>query len=91
MVSDYFYPENAMFIKLREPGYENTSIKSIVEEMFSYRDGCTMDAASDVLIMTEGFPTFGGLRIGHSTARAEVSRPGTLCAPVRQTQCAAQL
>ncbi|MBP6483233.1 MAG: tryptophanase, partial [Rhodoferax sp.] len=30
------FSENAMFIKMREPGYENTSIKSIVQEMFSY-------------------------------------------------------
>jgi len=77
------FSENAMFIKMREPGYENTPIKTIVQEMFSYCDGCTMsakkdgmvniggfivlrsdewmDAARNVLIMTEGFPTYGGL------------------------------
>ncbi len=75
--------ENAMFIKMREPGYENTPIKAIAQEMFSYADGCTMsakkdgmvniggfivlrndewmDAVRNLLILTEGFPTYGGL------------------------------
>ncbi|MGQ0709088.1 MAG: tryptophanase [Rhodoferax sp.] len=77
------FAENAMFIKMRESGYENTSIKAIVQEMFSYCDGATMsakkdgmvniggfivlrddawmDAVRNVLILTEGFPTYGGL------------------------------
>ncbi len=77
------FAENAMFIKLREPGYENTPIKVICQEMFSYADGCTMSAKKDgmvniggfimlrsdewldpvrnMLILTEGFPTYGGL------------------------------
>ncbi len=77
------FSENAMFIKMREPGYENTPIRDIVNEMFSYADGATMsakkdgmvniggfivlrsdewmDAVRNVLIMTEGFPTYGGL------------------------------
>jgi len=29
------FAENAMFVKLREPGYENTPIRDIVQEMFS--------------------------------------------------------
>ena len=77
------YAENAMFIKMREPGYENTPIKAIVQEMFSYADACTMsakkdgmvniggfvvlrsdewlDAVRNLLILSEGFPTYGGL------------------------------
>jgi tryptophanase len=77
------FAENAMFIKLREDGYQNTSIKAICQEMFSYADGCTMSAKKDalvnmggfimlrsdewldpvrnMLILTEGFPTYGGL------------------------------
>ena len=77
------FAENAYFIKIREKGYANIPIPTIVKEMFSYADGCTMSAKKDafanmggflamhndtlalhcrnMLIMTEGFPTYGGL------------------------------
>jgi tryptophanase len=77
------FAENAYFIKVREPGFEDKSITEIVREMFSYADGMTMSAKKDTfsnmggwlalnddewatqarthLIMTEGFPTYGGL------------------------------
>lgn len=77
------FAENAYFIKLRERGYANRSIRSIVQEMFSYAQGCTMSAKKDafanmggflalqdetlskecrnLLVITEGFPTYGGL------------------------------
>ena len=75
--------ENAMFIKMRESGYQNTPVKAIAQEMFSYADGATMSAKKDGMvniggfivlrsdewmdavrnleILTEGFPTYGGL------------------------------
>lgn len=77
------FAENAYFIKLREPGYQNKSIKEIAQEMFSYADGATMSAkkdglsntggflatnddefalkAKELLIITEGFITYGGM------------------------------
>lgn len=77
------FAENAYFIKLREKGYQNKSVREIVKEIFSYADGCTMSAKKDalvnmggflalndddialkarnILVVTEGFPTYGGL------------------------------
>ncbi len=77
------FAENCYFIKEREAGYENKSVKEIAQELFSYGDGCTMSAKKDglvnmggflalnngalaqsitnMLILIEGFPTYGGL------------------------------
>lgn len=75
--------ENAYFIKLREPGYADKSVREIVREICDLAEGCTMSAKKDaivnmggflalrnadlvreaqsLLILTEGFPTYGGL------------------------------
>lgn len=77
------FAENAFFIKRREKGYGDKSVKEIAQELFSYADGCTFSAKKDalvnmggflamnddelaakarnILIVTEGFPTYGGL------------------------------
>ncbi len=77
------FAENAWFIKQREPGQRDRSIREIVREMFDLCDGATISAkkdglvniggllllrdetlvrrADELLILTEGFITYGGL------------------------------
>jgi tryptophanase len=77
------FAENAMFVKMREPGQQDRSVQDIARDTFALADGCLVsakkdglsntggfialrddrwvDAARNLLILTEGFPTYGGL------------------------------
>jgi tryptophanase len=77
------FAENAYFVKLREPGYSQKTVVSIVSEAFALADGVLMSSKKDAfgniggflalkdsnlaqevrcrMVITEGFPTYGGL------------------------------
>ncbi|WP_299495553.1 tryptophanase [uncultured Shewanella sp.] len=77
------FAENAYFISQREQGYQDKTLLSIAQEIFSFVDAATMSLKKDglaniggfficrndewaedfknLLILREGFPTYGGL------------------------------
>lgn len=52
------FAENSWFIKTKEPGFADKTIREIVLEMFSYADGMTMSSKKDAIVNMGGFIGF---------------------------------
>lgn len=70
------FAENAYFIKTREAGYENKTVKEIVREMFSYADIMTMSSKKDAIVNIGGFVAFKSQELWRSCQKFCIMNEG---------------
>ncbi len=70
------FAENAYFIKIREKGYENHSIRQIVREMFSYAHMMTMSSKKDAIVNMGGFIAMNSEELFHRASTYNIMYEG---------------